>query len=212
MITRHVYKTDYNSLDLEALKLNCSFNLDSWHADKAFEFCLSRHLILELLKNHFNLSVSSIERDSKNRPIWPPSIVGSISHSKEAIFLALGHSNEYLSIGVDIESTARFNGESYKKFMSDEDLVHVHGLSDIELRALIFSAKESLYKLLNPLTDIYFGFDYASIVDVDLNCKSFEIKLLKSLNEDFSIYNNSSFTGRFDILNGEVLTVISIKK
>jgi enterobactin synthetase component D len=212
MITMLAYKNDYKNMDFQSFKKLFHFdNSDHWHNEKQFEYYLSRYLIFLLVKEKFKLEISSFTKDSKNRPIWPSMIVGSISHSKEAIYLAFGDSKEYLSIGIDIECIERFNGESHKKFVTNDDVKVVLGLNEIELRALVFSSKESLFKLLNPLTDTYFGFEFAAVVEVDTDSKLFTIILLKSINDKFSINGYDKFIGHYDFIDGQVITTLAIK-
>lgn len=72
---------------------------------------------------------------------------------------------------------------------------------------IAFSAKESLFKALYPLTKIYFGFDAARISKIEEKSRFFTMELLVSLSKDFPI--GSQYRGCYKIYKGYIITVIS---
>lgn len=86
-----------------------------------------------------------VERDERGLPLWPPNIVGSISHSAGLACAAIAHSASYSRLGIDLE-----------EIVSEE---HTQGLLSVcaspEEReffgtptkaTVLFAAKEAFYK------------------------------------------------------------------
>jgi len=118
-----------------------------------------------LALRRLGLSSIAIPISSTGAPHWPAGVCGSISHSRTLACAVVTVSASCASVGVDIEPCSAENkiGELRKNFLTaGED----KRLSDRE--ALVaFSAKESLYKLLHPLTNTYFGFDSAEVTEIN---------------------------------------------
>lgn len=110
------------------------------------------------------------ERDSHSgRPLWPDGWCGSITHSHGIAAAVTGQTCHWHSLGLDIEKMiapdraqrlrqAILTPGEQQRMEQLEPAVAARNLT------LIFSAKESLFKALNPLTDIYFGFQDAQVL------------------------------------------------
>ncbi|MCP1845863.1 4'-phosphopantetheinyl transferase EntD [Bradyrhizobium sp. USDA 4524] len=102
---------------------------------------------------------------SSRQPIWPDGIIGSIAHSDEFALAVVAIKGEtYDAIGVDLEC-----------IWASPDLVHlvltaqelrrldVGSSGAARLATLIFSAKESVFKAVNPLVNLMIDFDEIEI-------------------------------------------------
>ena len=144
------------------------------------------------------------------KPIWPSDIVGSITHSKKFAVASIGLSDEFLSIGIDCEvvmTKAKFDSLS-NHLATSEDLKLFNGQDDDITATIIFSAKEALFKLINPLCHKFFGFDHATLKVIGDNF--FEIELHSELAE-VSKYN-SIYRGYYKVHNNQVVTSLILKK
>ena len=49
------------------------------------------------------LTRSEIPSDIYGKPVWPEGVIGSLSHCEGCVGAAIGYTNYYRSIGIDIE-------------------------------------------------------------------------------------------------------------
>ncbi|WP_185761723.1 4'-phosphopantetheinyl transferase family protein [Enterobacter cloacae] len=71
---------------------------------------------------------------------------------------------------------------------------------------IAFSAKESLFKAIYPLTRSYFSFDAARILEIEGKSQTFTMELLLSLSNNFPV--GSQYRGFYKIYNDCVITLI----
>ncbi len=147
----------------------------------------------------------------KNRaPLWPANFVGSISHSHGLARAVVARAEDFLSIGIDSE-----------KLVSKEQAVKLkdHICYPLELTlgeklgieasfSLIFSAKESIFKAINPLVGVFFGYMDASLVEIGSDY--FVFKLERELSPAF--YSGYSHRGYFKIDYPFVHTSVCLDK
>ncbi len=105
-----------------------------------------------------------IGRGSHREPLWPPDVVGSITHGRGIALAAVAPSDLYAGIGVDLEHAGRyFEGLHHRiAFGTEHDrLQALEGEQRRKATVAMFSAKESIYKALFPTIGRYFGFEAA---------------------------------------------------
>jgi 4'-phosphopantetheinyl transferase EntD len=96
--------------------------------------------------------------------------VGSISHSDLSVWAVVSDATRLRSIGIDTESVDRAGKVDIRSAIaSDEEwsLVNKLGFDAETTLAMVFSAKESFYKCWYPITNRYFDFPEAVIVDAN---------------------------------------------
>lgn len=124
-------------------------------------------------------------------PVWPPGIIGSITHNQHyvaAVALRRGH---YSGVGIDLETVGSAEHEqalleivvSPAEATYLRTLVGPHSLAT--LLTIVFSAKESLFKGAFPSVGRYFDFSAARVTYVDLEKKSVMLVLWETLSADF---------------------------
>jgi 4'-phosphopantetheinyl transferase EntD len=144
------------------------------------------------------------------KPVWPHGIVGSITHSKKFVVASIGLADEFQSIGIDCEvvmTKAKFDSLSNHLATSD-DLKLFNGANDDITATIIFSAKEALFKLINPLCHKFFGFDHATVKVIGDDF--FEIELHSKLAEVSKF--NSIYRGCYKVLNNQIVTSLILQK
>lgn len=132
----------------------------------------------------------SIERDKDHGfPIWPLPYLGSISHKNGHIITAVVSNLSCRAVGIDLEHLA-INPDLLDHICTQKERESIAtsinkawNLSMIA--ALIFSAKESLFKALFPKTKIWFGFFDAEILTIDLDKGLLLLALKKDLSNEF---------------------------
>ena len=129
-------------------------------------------------------------------PLWPAGFRGSISHADSLVMATVARSETCRSLGVDIEQIVapELSAELAPRVLSAADqeilrraLPHV---SEAVRFSLGFSAKESLYKAINPLSGEFFDFNDASLVRAVLDTPHsglIELALTRSLAGGFPV-------------------------
>lgn len=111
------------------------------------EFRAGRHAAHAALRA-LSADCAVIDRDAQRRPVWPTDVVGSISHTQGCAVAAVGFSQHYAGIGVDVEVYQSLKPEIVQRIATPDEQ---RCLQSGPESSLIFSAKEALYKMLNPL-------------------------------------------------------------
>ncbi len=123
-------------------------------------------------------------------PIWPKSLIGSISHtSKYACALVLQESI-FMGIGIDIEKRVSLDSfDSLKHIVIDDlELEYLDNISSQfsieELVTLIFSAKESFFKATSHVVGKYFDFSAVKIISICETSQKVELVIVDNLAEE----------------------------
>jgi 4'-phosphopantetheinyl transferase EntD len=101
------------------------------------------------------------------QPIWPPGFIGSITHTDEHAAAVAIEDPEFRSIGIDLESlahAARTPDLLVAVTTPTERAVFGRSMKPERLAAIVFSAKESVYKCLFPVIGVFLDFQ-----DVELS-------------------------------------------
>jgi 4'-phosphopantetheinyl transferase EntD len=94
-----------------------------------------------------------VGRDHRGRPEWPAGFTGSITHTQGYCAAAVGDASEVSSLGIDVELNRPLPAGLVDDVRSPGDRCPTEQLTSmgVSWSSLIFSAKESVYKALNPL-------------------------------------------------------------
>jgi enterobactin synthetase component D len=100
--------------------------------------------------------------DDRGAPVVPAGVVASISHKAEiAVALVALVEASPVRVGVDIELDDRRGLDIATKVLTDDELSEIAGLDEGARRRevlLRFSAKEAIYKAIDPFVRRYVGF------------------------------------------------------
>lgn len=180
------------------------------------EFLLGRMCCAKSIYHLDNSLDQFVGVHSDRSPKWPIGIVGSITHSSNYVeAIACLATSGVLSVGVD-----------YEEVISLEEIIQVEGLVltpnelesfkviEFELSkeiflTLLFSAKESIFKCLYPLVNVYFDFLDVEISMLNFIDKTFSYKLLKDLSDVYR--KNYCNTGKFFFDRNSVRTTTFIR-
>ncbi len=98
-------------------------------------------------------------------PLWPAGFVGSISHAGDLVLAVAARSSALRAIGVDLEPAVPLDAELLQRVCRPEELARLATSAAPSHRAkLIFSAKESVYKCIAPLTGAFLEFEDVEIL------------------------------------------------
>lgn len=149
-------------------------NQKTYSLKRKQEFLAGRICAKESLLK-LGISVECLKKNNDGSPQYPIGVCGSITHNKHFAISIV--SNHYQSIGIDIEEVIKKErlDRLKKSFVFENEFDFLNENAELN-GTLIFSAKESLYKLIRPLCGTYFGFEQARVRA--LGSTEFEIELL----------------------------------
>jgi enterobactin synthetase component D / holo-[acyl-carrier protein] synthase len=96
-----------------------------------------------------------------DRPMWPPDLIGSITHTRDYYAAVAVRRALIRAIGVDAEVVGRVGRHLWPKVCTPAERAWLEGLpEDQQARcsALVFSAKEAFYKCQYEMTRAWVGF------------------------------------------------------
>ena len=88
-------------------------------------------------------------------PVWPEGLVGSITHSRSLAVAVVGRRCHHIGIGVDIEPQDRVTSRVGERVLTAGER---NELREAAWRTGLFSAKESVFKAVNPIVGEYLAF------------------------------------------------------
>jgi 4'-phosphopantetheinyl transferase EntD len=106
-----------------------------------------RDVLKELGYNYF-----PIRKADSGKPVWPPGITGSISHTRQYALACAAKKSDLKGLGIDIEvCESRFPEDVLNCFCTEEEKVHLQKRT-AEIRSyesyMLFSKKEAVFKCL----------------------------------------------------------------
>ncbi len=113
-----------------------------------------------------NITAGPILPNDRGAPTLPPTVAGSISHKPDLAVALVRVRQDTETIGVDIELEAPLRVDVSRRVLTPTEAASIAHLPDGEkTRQLLLrlSAKESLYKALDPFVRRYVGFHEAEI-------------------------------------------------
>lgn len=141
-------------------------------------------------------------------PLWPDGFVGSISHTNGYCGVAVSRKQDFLSIGLDVESWGDIDDEIKALVCTEQEFSWLKMFSISEQSkylALIFSAKECFYKCQFPVTKKWLEFKDIWIF-VDISAEEFIVRpIAKNL-----LGENACLRGRYFFTDRYVFTGITI--
>ncbi|MFO0605155.1 MAG: 4'-phosphopantetheinyl transferase superfamily protein [Polyangiales bacterium] len=152
-----------------------------------------------------------IAADASRAPVWPPGVVGSITHTQGFASAAVAHAGELRALGIDSEE--RFTLDRARRL--DGHLAHPGevarltregALDEADAATVVFSAKESVFKCLHPSVRRYFGFHAARVVDAAGGV--LVIRLTEGLTAEFA--EGHELRGRYAVTETHVHTAVSL--
>ncbi|HEY8040408.1 MAG TPA: 4'-phosphopantetheinyl transferase superfamily protein [Polyangiaceae bacterium] len=111
------------------------------------------------------LEAPPVTSDERGAPVLPSGLAGSLSH-KEHVAVALVAREARARLGVDIELDVPRRVDVSRRVLAEDELAEVAGLSPMEHDRevlLRFSAKEAIYKALDPFVRRYVAFREVSV-------------------------------------------------
>ena len=117
---------------------------------------------------HLGIDAGPLLATPRGAPMLPAGVVGSISHKRDlAVALVAPRSTgDPSQIGVDLEVDAPLRADITRRVLTEAELARLTTLPQADRQRsllLLVSAKEALYKALDPCVQRYVGFKEVSV-------------------------------------------------
>lgn len=174
-------------------------------AKRINEFSTGRLLARKAMAEH-GFQPSAIPRCDR-RPVWPPGLVGSITHAGDAAVAAVAPDDSIHGLGIDLEIADRLTEKLFPRVFTPSERATFAG-ADPRLPTLSFSAKEAGFKSVNPGVGRYIGFHEAEVA-VNWQAQTWR---LSYVGQHAANAVMEAGTGRFCFTGRYVLTVFMIPR
>jgi 4'-phosphopantetheinyl transferase EntD len=175
------------------------------------EFATGRDCARRALRS-LGLPPAAIGSGRRGEPLWPPGIVGSITHCAGYRGCALAKASNLASIGIDAEPHEALPEGVLPSVATPTERRQLRDLArrgpEIHWDRLLFSAKECVYKAWFPLTHRWLDFADAE-VSVDCDDGAFSARLLVP-GPMLAGGELTTLSGRWLVCNGLVATAIAV--
>ena len=146
----------------------------------------------------------------RREPLWPPGIVGSITHTLGYAAAAAGHTCSVRAVGIDAELSTSVESSLWSEIATRSELERLATLAEpaaTVAASILFSAKEAFYKCQFPLTGEWLDF-----LDIRIEphaASGFEIVPCRPLR--LQGHAQRPWRGRFFVEEGLVLTAVCLR-
>ncbi len=175
------------------------------------EFATARSCARDALER-LGVAPGPIPAGERGEPIWPASVVGSITHCRGYRGAAVAWARDAATIGIDAEPHEPLPEGLVGDVAGVTELARLRELARIEPSIhwdrLLFSAKEAVYKAWFPLAGRWLGFEDAELT-IDPGRRAFSARLLVA-GPVVAGAELSGFSGRWLVADGLVLTAIAV--
>jgi 4'-phosphopantetheinyl transferase EntD len=94
----------------------------------------------------------------QREPVWPPGVIGSISHTDGVCAAAVGWQASYAGLGIDLERARPLAPGVAAQVAAVREMEALAALPPLLAARLVFSAKEAFYKCQFYTTRAWLGF------------------------------------------------------
>jgi enterobactin synthetase component D len=124
-------------------------------------------------------------------PVWPPGVIGSISHNHGYAIAVAALRGHHAGVGIDLETVGNSDQQQalLGSVVAPAEAAYLRSLGGAmpmaTLLTLVFSAKESLYKGAFHSVGRFFDFSAARVGLVDLDAQRVQLVLQEDLSPEF---------------------------
>jgi enterobactin synthetase component D len=182
---------------------------------RRLDFIAGRYCALKALEMLGMKNCPEIGVRSNGSPAWPQGWIGSITHTDGFASAAVARADALHSLGIDTEHIMSHDTATDIVCLSLlpaerqrwEQRLHP-GLSFAAYVTLVFSAKESVYKCLNPLFGVFLEFHDVEIRIATTQTGRFDIKLRNDITETMTA--GRFLQGKFAIAPPYIHTAVEL--
>ncbi|MCK8516792.1 4'-phosphopantetheinyl transferase superfamily protein [Methylonatrum kenyense] len=186
-----------------------TFDVERQFVEKAVEkrrreFSTGRWLARQGLKR-LGIPPQAIPSGAMREPLWPPAMVGSLTHSGLVCAFIGGLSSNYDSVGLDLELSPAPTPELAHLILSRSEPPAYRESNTLRL---VFSAKEAVYKCLYPVCRRLFDF-HDIVLAIDFPARSFTAHPQNEMRASEAVERGH---GIFESWDGGVMTLFTLPR
>ncbi|MFG2099238.1 4'-phosphopantetheinyl transferase [Micromonospora echinaurantiaca] len=152
------------------------------------------------------LSPAAVPSAADRSPVWPAGVVGTITHTRGYCAAAAARATEVRSVGIDAEQHRELNpGVRRLICLPEEDERCARLPVGTSWPAVLFSAKETVYKVWHPVVGTWLDF-HDALVTLDPEAGTFTARIAPSRLDAAPVAAPARITGRFTVDDGLVRT------
>ena len=181
-------------------------------AKRAQEFAAGR-LCARRALSEFGIVDFPIQAAPDRSPVWPPSMVGSITHTAGIGAAAVARRGQVKALGLDIEVVGDVKAEIWPSICLTAEVAWLNSIPVIEqaaAAALIFSAKEAFYKCQYPLVQERLDFHEARIEALEWGVSRGQFQVHATSSFAVTAHTTMPLRGQYLFQDGFVMTGISL--
>lgn len=142
--------------------------------------------------------------------LWPPGTVGSMTHCVGYRAAAAATAARYRGVGIDCEPHEPLPPQVLPAVAGPEELSEIARLTradpSVHWDRVLFSAKESVFKVWSPVTGLWLGFRQV-LLRMDAAAGTFDARLIVDAPADLA----GSLTGRWRVEAELLLTALVVR-
>ena len=169
------------------------------------EFAAGRIIARSLLAKA-DAATGALLSDNDRVPMWPRSVVGSITHCRSLCAVAVASRTLSAGIGIDVEPARPLDEDLHAQILREAERGRVDALPSA-LRPLggilVFSIKEAVYKAIYPERRVFLDFQQVEIVFTDEDGFVAEV-----LVPGASLPGHTRIHGRYRVADGHVASAV----
>ncbi|MCY4144084.1 MAG: 4'-phosphopantetheinyl transferase superfamily protein [Gammaproteobacteria bacterium] len=155
------------------------------------------------------IGIEGVPIDRTGRmPNWPSGIVGSISHSNALAVATIGPDDEYVGIGIDVIPVLAVSESVGGRVLLDAERQWLSQMDSGTWRTALYSAKESIYKAVNPIVGEFLAFDDVEL-RVSLESLEFSANTTRARESSNTVKRGK---GYFHRIEGHWLTIFAVSR
>jgi 4'-phosphopantetheinyl transferase EntD len=146
---------------------------------------------------------------AQRQPVWPPGIVGSITHSDIISFAIAARSVDFRALGIDVEQDTVLDPDLIALVCRPEERERAggKGTSGVDKAKLLFVIKEAVFKAYFPATGAFLEFQDVSAT-IDMHDQSFHAELVEPSKP--SLAGRRAFRGCFGHSCGHLVAIVAM--
>ncbi|MGS2614130.1 4'-phosphopantetheinyl transferase family protein [Micromonospora sp. LZ34] len=152
------------------------------------------------------LAPAAVPSAADRSPVWPAGLVGTITHTRGYCAAAAARATEVRSVGMDAERHKELDpGVRRVICLPEEDERCARLPAGISWPAVLFSAKETVYKVWHPIVGSWLDF-HDALVTIDPEAGTFTARIAPARVHAAAVAAPTTITGRFAVDAGLVRT------
>jgi len=149
----------------------------------------------------------SLLAGEKREPLWPPEVIGSITHTTGFAAAVVARRTEIDALGIDCEVVDSVGADLWERICTPGERERLEQLPEAQARqqaALIFAAKEAFYKCQFPQSHEWVGFE-----DVSIEASAGSFRIVPQVQLPVTAEWVATLAGRYQFRGPWVVTGVS---